>query len=116
MKFLHTSDWHVGRTLNGWSLLEEQEWAFQQIVDLAIREQVSFFLIYFLFLQHRATIQDKQAPTAINQVTLLLIRYRLMVSNYQLLERQRDKPIRFFTDSNLRRSSIFLRLLVKPWY
>ena len=40
MKFLHTSDWHVGRTLNGWSLLEEQEWAFQQIVDLAIREQV----------------------------------------------------------------------------
>ena len=34
MKFLHTSDWHVGRTLNGWSLLEEQEWAFQQIVIL----------------------------------------------------------------------------------
>ena len=31
----------------------------------------SFFLIYFLFLQHRATIQDKQAPTAINQVTLV---------------------------------------------
>lgn len=40
MKFLHTSDWHVGRTLNGWSLLEEQEWAFQQIVDLAISEKV----------------------------------------------------------------------------
>lgn len=31
----------------------------------------SFFLIYFLFLHHRATIQDKQAPTAINQVTLV---------------------------------------------
>ena len=30
-----------------------------------------FFLIYFLFLHHRATIQDKQAPTAINQVTLV---------------------------------------------
>ena len=40
MKFLHTSDWHVGRTLNGWSLLEEQEWAFQQIVDLAISEKM----------------------------------------------------------------------------
>ena len=39
MKFLHTSDWHVGRTLNGWSLLEEQAWAFQQIVDLAISEK-----------------------------------------------------------------------------
>ena len=31
----------------------------------------SFFLIYFLFLHHRATIQDKQAPTEINQVTLV---------------------------------------------
>ena len=31
----------------------------------------SFFLIYFLFLHHRATIQDKQALTAINQVTLV---------------------------------------------
>ena len=30
-----------------------------------------FFLIYFLFLHHRATIQDKQAPTEINQVTLV---------------------------------------------
>ena len=31
----------------------------------------SFFLIYFLFLYHRATIQDKQAPAEINQVTLV---------------------------------------------
>ena len=45
MKLLHTSDWHVGRTLNGWSLLEEQEWAFQQIVDLAISEQVDGVII-----------------------------------------------------------------------
>ena len=30
-----------------------------------------FFLVYFLFLHHRATIQDKQAPVEINQVTLV---------------------------------------------
>ena len=30
-----------------------------------------FFLIYFLFLHHRAGIQDKQAPAEINQVTLV---------------------------------------------
>ena len=30
-----------------------------------------FFLIYFLFLYHRASIQDKQAPVEINQVTLV---------------------------------------------
>lgn len=31
----------------------------------------SFFLVYFLFLHHRATIQDKQASAEINQVTLV---------------------------------------------
>ena len=31
----------------------------------------SFFLVYFLFLHHRATIQDKQALAEINQVTLV---------------------------------------------
>ena len=44
MKFLHTSDWHVGRTLNDWSLLKEQEWAFEQIVKLAIAEKVEINL------------------------------------------------------------------------
>lgn len=32
----------------------------------------SFFLVYFLFLHHRATIQDKQTPAEINQVTLVV--------------------------------------------
>ena len=31
----------------------------------------SFFLVYFLFLHYRATIQDKQAPAEINQMTLV---------------------------------------------
>ena len=31
----------------------------------------SFFLVYFLFLHLRASIQDKQAPVEINQVTLV---------------------------------------------
>lgn len=31
----------------------------------------SFFLVYFLFLHHRASIQDKKAPVEINQVTLV---------------------------------------------
>ena len=42
----------------------------------------SFFLVYFLFLHHRATIQDKQAPTEINQVTL--VADRLSVNGEQL--------------------------------
>ena len=40
MKFLHTSDWHIGSTLNGFSLLEEQKYAFEQILSLAKQNQV----------------------------------------------------------------------------
>ncbi|QQB70429.1 DNA internalization-related competence protein ComEC/Rec2 [Streptococcus salivarius] len=42
----------------------------------------SFFLVYFLFLHHRATIQDKQAPVEINQVTL--VADTLLVNGEQL--------------------------------
>ena len=45
MKFLHTSDWHIGRTLNGFSLLEEQKYAFEQILSLAKQNQVDGIII-----------------------------------------------------------------------
>ena len=45
MKLLHTSDWHVGRTLNGYSLQEELEYAFEQIIALAKEEQVDGIII-----------------------------------------------------------------------
>jgi len=35
MKLLHTADWHIGRTLNGFSLLDEQKHAFEQILQIA---------------------------------------------------------------------------------
>ena len=35
MKFLHTSDWHVGKTLKGHSRLDEQEAVLNEIVGLA---------------------------------------------------------------------------------
>ncbi len=40
MKLLHTADWHIGRTLNGYSLLAEQQAAFEQIVQIALTEHV----------------------------------------------------------------------------
>ena len=42
----------------------------------------SFFLVYFLFLHHRASIQDKQAPVEINQV--ILVADTLSVNGEQL--------------------------------
>ncbi|GFG63814.1 nuclease SbcCD subunit D [Mycobacterium kubicae] len=45
MKFLHTSDWHIGKTLKGRSRLEEQKDVLKEIVDIASREAVDAVLI-----------------------------------------------------------------------
>ncbi|KLD58975.1 hypothetical protein WP50_22095, partial [Lactiplantibacillus plantarum] len=41
----HTADWHIGRTLNGYSLLDEQEAAFKQILTIALAEKVDGIVI-----------------------------------------------------------------------
>lgn len=45
MKLLHTADWHIGRTLNGHSLLDEQKHAFDQILKIAKDENVDGIVI-----------------------------------------------------------------------
>lgn len=45
MKFLHTSDWHVGRTIRNRSRIDEHQAVFAEIVDIAKREQVDAVLI-----------------------------------------------------------------------
>jgi exonuclease SbcD len=40
MRFLHTSDWHVGKMLRGRSRLDEHESVHSEIMQIAIREQV----------------------------------------------------------------------------
>lgn len=45
MKFLHTSDWHVGKTLKGQSRLPEQAQVLKEIIDIAQREAVDAVLV-----------------------------------------------------------------------
>ncbi len=45
MRLLHTSDWHLGRSFHGVSLLEEQAAAISRIVSLALEHQVDAVLI-----------------------------------------------------------------------
>ena len=55
MRFLHTSDWHLGKTLKGRSRSEEHEGALSEILDIARREAVDCVLI-------TGDIFDSQAP------------------------------------------------------
>jgi exonuclease SbcD len=45
MRFLHTSDWHLGRSFHGASRLEEQEAPIARIADLTREQAVDAVLI-----------------------------------------------------------------------
>ena len=45
MRFLHTSDWHVGKMLRGRSRLEEHEAVHVEIMDIAVAERVDCVLV-----------------------------------------------------------------------
>lgn len=45
MKFLHTGDWHIGKKLHGFQLLEEQKEVFQQMMHVAKEEKVDAIVI-----------------------------------------------------------------------
>ena len=64
MKFLHTSDWHVGKTLKGRSRLDEQETVLTEIVGFAEQHQVDAVLI-------AGDLYDAAAPSADAQRILI---------------------------------------------
>lgn len=45
MKFLHTADLHIGKVINEFSMLEDQKYILQQIVDIAKRNRVDVVLL-----------------------------------------------------------------------
>ncbi|MCM2681245.1 exonuclease SbcCD subunit D [Echinimonas agarilytica] len=63
MKFLHTSDWHLGRQLHNFSLIDDQQYVLQQIIDLAVEHRVDAVVV-------AGDIYDRSIPPA-NAVKLL---------------------------------------------
>lgn len=45
VRILHTSDWHLGRTFHGESLVDEQRLAVERIVELTVEHQVDLVVI-----------------------------------------------------------------------
>jgi exonuclease SbcD len=45
MRLLHTSDWHLGRSFHGASLLSEQEQALGRVVEVARAAEVQAVLV-----------------------------------------------------------------------
>lgn len=53
MRFLHTSDWHVGRTIRSRSRQSEHEAVFREIIDIAKDQQVDAVLVTGDLFEHR---------------------------------------------------------------
>lgn len=57
MKLLHIADLHIGKTVNGFPMLEDQRHALAQVLEIAKRENVDALLL-------AGDIYDKSAPSA----------------------------------------------------
>ena len=57
MRFLHTADWHLGRSFRQASLVEDQAHVLNQLVDLAIHERVDAVAI-------AGDVYDRAVPPA----------------------------------------------------
>lgn len=61
MKFLHTSDWHVGRTIRNHSRIDEHRAVFTEIIDIAKREQVDAVLVTGdIFHERRPSLEAQE--------------------------------------------------------
>lgn len=63
MKFLHTGDLHIGKTVNDFSMLGDQKIILRQIMDIAVKEEVDAVVV-------AGDIYDRAIPPA-EAVTLL---------------------------------------------
>ena len=57
MKVLHVSDLHIGKRVNGMSMLDDQRYILRQILDIAEKRQISVLLI-------AGDVYDKASPSA----------------------------------------------------
>lgn len=57
MRFLHTADLHLGKSLNGFSLVEDQRHILRQIVQIAVREKADAIVV-------AGDLYDKASPSA----------------------------------------------------
>jgi DNA repair protein SbcD/Mre11 len=72
MRILHTSDWHLGRTLHKASLMAAQEAAMRQMADVAVREQVDLVVVSGDVFDH--AVPSAQALELLEETLYSLLR------------------------------------------
>lgn len=78
MKFLHTSDWHIGKTLKGHSRLEEQTAVLAEIVDIATEQAIDAVLV-------AGDLYETSVPSAEAQTLLVRALLALRATGAQVI-------------------------------
>ncbi|MPZ71987.1 MAG: exonuclease subunit SbcD [Nitriliruptorales bacterium] len=105
MRFLHTSDWHLGRTFHGAGLLDEQVAAIDAMAEMVRAEGIDVVVV-------AGDLYDRQIPPA-DAVTALsegLSRLRSAGATVVAITGNHDSPVRLrFGDRLLAQAGVHLR-------
>ena len=104
MRFLHTGDIHLGRKINNLSLLADQEYILNQIVDICVREEVDCLFVC-------GDIYNNTSPTPDSMSVLDDFLNKLANNNIKtfIIYGNHDSDLRVAYLSNLvRKSNIYL--------
>lgn len=93
MRFLHTADWHIGKRLNGFDLLEEQEHAFRQIRQIAQAERVDAVVLAG-DVYDRALANEESVATVDHMIQTLNLTDHLPLL---VISGNHDSPVRLGT-------------------
>ncbi len=77
MKFLHTSDLHIGKTVCGFSMLEEQKAALSQMLELVKSEQVD--MVFLSGDLYDRALPPSQAVTVLDEFLTSLVDLNVVV-------------------------------------
>ena len=98
VRFLHTADWHIGKKLHGYDLLNDQKESINQIIEIAEKEKVEAIVI-------AGDLYDRAVP-AVEAVELL---------NQKLIEINLEKKFPLLAISGNHDSASRLAT-GQPWY
>lgn len=104
MRFAHLSDLHIGKRVNGFSMIEDQKYILSQIINIIKEEQVEAVLL-------AGDIYDKVIPSA--EAVQLLNDFLINLSEYQIpifiISGNHDSPERLaFGATFLKNSNIYI--------
>lgn len=105
MKILHTSDWHIGKKVNEFSMVENQEYVFEQIYEIIKNEKIDVVVVAGDL--YDKSIVDTDSVKFLNSILIKIVKECL--SKIIIISGNHDSPERLsFVSDFLKESGIYI--------